>query len=422
MGASIVAHDFSPFVMSDTPRAQNAPHAARCHVLSWLFVGALSSAALGCAGDTAGPQLQASLQTYWALRLNYHAVNMATVAPVDTVRLIATPVNVAGKPLTGLGAVIYRTLDSAVTVDSTGLVRAHFVTPPGTYATVIASLSDATLNATHADTVLIQVTDTIPRHHLATLSVQPAPGDSAKRALDYGTLTGALGASTAFFRWSVKAVDASGAVICDSTGCPLVIDYRSSDPSVASLNDAHTHLSANRPGHTVLTAATWAYGVEKRDSVVFTIGYKTNMTIPIGLSVQTGSVIAMFGAPKRLVLGVNALVTWECVGKAIFDNGGGPVLGGVPLCDRPVDVVFDHPAGIDTGSSAFFLGAIHVGPNGSGNIPAFGGDSLTTEGDLLTAVTALLQADVRVRHFRMPGTYRYHSTLFPSDTFEIVVQ
>jgi hypothetical protein len=329
-------------------------------------------------------------QAYWTLQLNYRAVNMSTVVPFDTVRLTASATNVAGAPLAAHGRVTYRTLDSAVSVDSTGLVTARSVTDSGAWARVIASLQDPVANLTHVDTAFIRVTDTVPHIPLDTFSLRPTPNDSAKRSVDDDNGFGA----PRNFAWPVHAADRVGHILCDTTTCPLLVDYRSANPLIANIDRATGQVTAVEIGHTFLTASTWAYGVVMRDSILFIIGHKISYNISIGLSDQSGDTTATFGAPPKVTLGVGAVVTFLC---APFST---------PACAQPVDVAFDHQTGIDTASA--HLGSFALPISGSGNIPTFGGDPNIIQ-------------DLRARRFKAPGTYRFYSTLFPSDTLAIVI-
>lgn len=366
------------------------------HPLLLLTVGSLlGGGVLGCGGDTTGPATAplSSVQAYWALRLNYQALNMATVVPADTVRLIPTPVNADGTPLTDLGQATFTASDSSVTVDATGLVTAHYPTQ-GSPTAVTATLTaqGVTLRAT----ALIQVTDAIPQHALATFSLQPAPGDSAKRAEDFGSQGGA-----GQFPWLVTATDVADSTVCDSTHCPLLVFYSSSNPLVATIDSLTGQVTALHPGHVTFRASTWAYGVVRRDSVAFTVGYRLNDTVEMTLAVILGVLTLGFAAPKHLVLGVGAVVT--------FCNGS----------TKPVDVVFDHPAAVDS-ASCELSGTIVGPPTGGGNIPAFGGVvQVNAQGDTSAASDP---ANLACRRFSVPGIYRYHSTLFPSDTFVIEIK
>ena len=365
------------------------PWRARVALLSLLGV------TLSCRGDaTTSPAPRDAGHTYWALQLNHDALNMATVAPANTFRLVATPVNALGAPLPGAGAVTYSNTDSTVTVDSTGLVTARYATA-GTFVVVSSQQQNVTL----VDTVRIQVTDTIPQHALATFTMQPLGSDSAKRSLDFNTSN--FWPSPGGYTWPVRATDGQGTTVCDSTACALKVHYTSSNPLVARIDPVTGHVTALDTGHTVFTATTVAYGVAWQDSVRFTVGYQLSYTVGMVLSVILGVLTLGFVAPKKLILGVGAVVT--------FCNEA----------PRPVDVRFDLPPGVDSTSvdsaSCVIQGTPIPGPHGIGNIPAFGGNYVVP----LQPQDTL---DCTARRFTKPGLYRYHSTLFPSDTFEISIQ
>jgi hypothetical protein len=372
------------------PERINAQRVRRCRqhaVLIWVaLLSIFESGVLACSGDTLnGPPVNAD-NAYWALRLNHHAVNLALTPQHDTVQLSATPVNFAGSSLNGIGTVTYTVADpTLVTVSSTGLVTAHAITSE---TQVIATLRDQQQGVTHADTVNISVAQTEPPEPFSTFSLQPAPGDSAKRSFDFGGFLGDKGQ----FAWPVQVTDATHAPVS------LETHYTSSNPNVATI-DAHTgNVNIVDTGHVVFTATTLAYGKPLRDSVAFTIGYTLLFPEKIVLMSHAGSARAEFLARKRVILGVGATVLFEC------SASNNPLIS----CGQPVDVVFDHPATIDSTGYSF------IPSSGRGNIPAFGGDTLLTFADYLT--------DFRARRFPVPGVYRYYSTVFPSDTFEIEIR
>ena len=314
---------------------------------------------------------------------------MSLTAPSNTIRLTATPLNANGAPLSGLGVVSYTAGDSTVSVDSTGLVTANFTTS-GTF--VVARLQDRKLNITHSDTVLIQVTQTPPAAPIDTFTLQPAKDDSAKRALDFGSF---LGGTAGSFPWPAHVTDQAGSTLCDTTACSIQVYYTSSNPEVATIDRSTGHVVAIDTGHVVFTATTWAYGVARRDSVAFRIGYQLHFAVMMTLAMVLGVLTLGFKAPKVLILGAGAVVTF---------------------CNRnpqQADIVFDQPAAVDTASCQFSR-QVFAPPTGSGNISAFGGDTTNTQ--------AAIATDCAVRRFPTPGVYRYHSSLFPSDTFEILIK
>ena len=360
----------------------------RGHLLPrWFLLSALGGGALSCGGDTTtGPAPRPATQAYWALQLNQHAVNLALTAPYDTIHLTATPLTVSGTPLTGASPATFQVSDSTVTVSPSGLVTAHYVT---TKTQVIAALT--VQGVTLRDTAFIQVTPTPTASPLDTFSMQPSAHDSAKRAVDFNAGT---------FAWPVHATDATGTTVCDTAACPLLVYYASSNPLVAAIDRTTGAVTAYDTGHVVFTATTWAYGVAERDSVDFTVGYKLSYTIFMTLAAVLGVLTLGFAAPKKLILGVGAVVTF-CT-----------------QTNKPVDVVFDQPpAVVDTASCTVVPGDT-IPPTGSGNIAAFGGDTSSSG----TGTPYINSTDCAARRFPTPGIYRYHSTLFPSDTFEIDIK
>lgn len=220
---------------------------------------------LACGGDTTGPTPLSSANAFWALQLNYHAVTMASVAPQNTLRLTAMPLTAAGTPLSGLGAVVYHAADSTVTVDSTGLVTALYRTGGTRQTRVIAMLRDPQRNVTHVDTVFILVTDTLPHSSLATFSIQPVSGDSAKISVDFE----AYGNNVML---PVYATDVAGNTVCDANGCPIPVYFTSSDPGIATIDRTSGQIITQHVGHVTFHATALVYGTVVSDSLVYEVG------------------------------------------------------------------------------------------------------------------------------------------------------
>ena len=362
---------------------------------------------LGCSGDTTIGPLSPT-QAYWRLQLNQHAANMALAAPYNTLQLTATPLNVAGTPLSGLGRVRYQASDSNVTVDSNGVVTAQFATP-GTFVT--ATLQDPQLNLTHADTVIIQVTDTVPQHPLTTFSIHPIAGDSAKRAVDFGN-------GNVF--WPVYAIDAVRDTVCGATvntvggyqpRCALQVYFTSSDPAVATIDRASGTFTPIRPGHVTFYATALIYGTIWRDSLPFVIGWPMGGRISsLWITPVTGLTPVLSFSPPRLEVGVGADVSWLSIPT-------GPTPG------DSIDVVFDDPASVQPGCGVFFGEVTNCNPRtpptGGGNIPPFALDTAAlTAGDFGAYVLSIS----RGRTFPAVGTYTYHSRRYPTATGEIIVR
>jgi hypothetical protein len=344
---------------------------------------------LSCSGDTTAPVTRSPAQTYWALQLNQYALNLDLTHADSTFQLTAVALNAIGTSLVGNDSTVhFSTSDSSVTVSPTGLVVARFTTAQ---AQVYASLTQQ--NVTHTDTVLVQVTQTPPPSPIRTFSMQPAPGDSAKRAYDFNG-----GGYTSAINWPVTATTVAGDTVCNANACPLLVHYTSSNPEIATIDPTAGFVQFVDAGHVVFSATTWAYGMALRDSVAFTVGYRLTYLIGLTLTNLLGVPTLSFSAPQQLILGVGAIVT--------FWNQS----------PQPVDVVFDHPAAVDSASFVSFNGTFP--PTGGGNIASFGGDTVS----YTPYIPYYNINDFVARRFSVPGTYRYHSSLFPSETNDILVQ
>jgi hypothetical protein len=318
--------------------------------------------ALGCASDATvspSPAVDDS-HMYWALTLDHRAVTLSTAPGYDTIRLTATPRNVAGQPLSDFPAPVYTSLDlEHVQVDADGLVHAI---ASGSALAVVASLTQD--NHTHSDTVLINVTEDAPPPVLATFSIHPLPGDSAKTSTDVQKSLQA------------RTEDASGTPIEG-----LSVDYKTSDPTTAAIDRSTGVIQPIRPGHVVVVATATAYGITKRDTLNFTIGYPITLLLSVALQQSSsGQQVAAF-VPNHLVMGT----------------------GGVVLIFNPTtvatDITFDDPTNVAQADD--YCGFL-VAFCGTGNIEPFASnpdDPSSTSGN-------------RARRFPVPGTYRYHSTIF----------
>lgn len=364
------------------------------------LLGLVCSGVLSCRGEApTGIGVHEPNQTYWALQLNQHALNLAATPAYNTFRLVATPINASGTPLTIHGRVRYEVVDAdtTVTVDSTGVVTALYVTSAGNPARITVTLQSLEQNVTHKDTVYVQVTSTVPSQGVATFSMQPVLGDSAERSID--SWGGSSWGKSLQTGWPVHVTDRTGATVCDATGCPLSVYYTSSNPSVATIDPTTGQVVATDTGHTIFAATTWYYGVPLRDSVAFTMGYKLDYKVNLFFLLGSlGTLLLGFSAPRKLILGVGAIVTF-CA---------------QPSVNRPVDIVFDHPEAVDSVGVGNGVGC--PVNDGNGNVATIGGPP--AGGSRLDSVLAITAC----RRFMVPGVYLYHSTLVPSDTDTIVIK
>ena len=324
----------------------------------------LALAAAGCSGDppVTPPPAQDPTTLYWQLTLNEHAVMMSTVAPLDTLRIVATPRTISGAPILDLGKPTYTSLDlDRAFVDSAGLVHAVGV---GDQVQIVASLEEN--NILHADTLVLNITEEAAPPALATFTIHPDVGDSAKVAA----------ASSVTIIPRTAAAD--GTPISD-----VPVYFTSSDPEVATIDRTTGFLAPNRPGQVTVYATTNVYGVTKSDTVPYTIGHPITIALEIVSQVNaSGETVNVF-SPNTVELGPGAIV--------LFGN----------VTTLPTDVTFDDPTNVaEDQRDCPFLETLC----GTGNIDAWVKDPSDESG-----ITGL-----RARSFPVPGTYTFHSTIFGS--------
>jgi hypothetical protein len=145
---------------------------------------------------------------------------------------------------------------------------------------------------------------------------------------------------------------------------------------------------------------------------VFTVGYSLHAGVFIYLIAVLGVLTLGYQAPKVLILGVGATINFCAPGTS-----GGPS----SYQGYPVDVTFDDSAAVDTATAVYpssSLGNQSLPPNGSGNIAPFACDTDPTGACVYPIDTNM----VRARRFPVAGIYHYHSSLYPSDTFTIMIK
>ena len=363
------------------------------YAIALLVIGGFTTGLLGCSGDTTGPAAGDLSRLYVALRLNQHAINLAVDPPYDTVRLTATALSAAGTALPSAGTIRFSVADSSVTIDSTGLLTAHFATPS---VTVIA-LSTA-YGVTHEDSANVQVTATPPAVSVARFTIQLPPGVDTNIAVTYNPGSQWLDSPVL----TTVATNQAG----NDTISGLLVRYSSSDPVVADVSSqvatsqlvkgqlyaGDIALTPTQIGRATITAETWAYGIAKRDSLTFVVGPPHFLTIQMLPKTPITSLtpIGTFN-PEHYIVGIGAIVTWE--------NDS---------VNTPIDVVFDDSGAVQeaetlgSGQLSLFscsLGIADCSPTGAGNIPAFHADPATGPA-------------FRSRSFPVAGTYTYHSRLY----------
>lgn len=296
-----------------------------------------------CSGDTTAPSVALNPeQVFWTLRLNENALNMAVVPPYNTFHLAATALTAAGTPLAVQGVVHYHATDSTVTVDSTGLVTAQYVT---SFTQVIAT--ETVQGVTLADTALIQVTPAPFVAPLATLSIQPQPDglDSAKIAFGEQNRINNFSGTIPVYA-TVATGDPTSDTVCDVVTCGLIVHFSSSNDVIASIgyvNGVNGFVGVNSiPGKVTFYVKTWAYGVEKQDSILFTFGYTTRTRV--GVSLVAGAenqAPTMVVSDPTIIVGVGARILFQSSNQGAF------------LLDT-IDVVFDDSLGLSGGSGVTY--------------------------------------------------------------------
>jgi hypothetical protein len=347
-------------------RLSHRSNRARCGIAALL---ALSSAA--CAGDppVTPPPVQDPATLYWQLTLNEHAVTLSTVAPYDTLRILATPRTIAGTPITDLGEPTYTSLDlDRAYVDSTGLVHA---VAAGDQVAIVASLEED--NILHADTLVLNITSEASPPPIATFTIHPDVGDSAKVA---------AGSNVTLMP---RAADGDGTPISD-----VAVYFTSSDPMVATIDRTTGFLSPNRPGSVTMYATTTTYGVTKADTLPYIIGHPIVLAMQIVPQQQAGGQIVGAFSPSYVELGPGA--------RILFGNSDAPA----------TDITFDDPTNV---AQDDFYCSIIASLCGSGNIAAWARDPTDDSGI----------SGLRSRLFPVPGTYPFHSTIFGTSGTIVIV-
>jgi hypothetical protein len=311
------------------------------------------------------PQPNTTSTQFWAVTLNDHALTMSTVAPYDTLRLIATSSDVNGNLAQGLAMPIYTSSDiKDVQVDSTGLVHAL-----GSASMVVVTVTVSNGTYSLADTAYVNVTNVAPPSPLASLSIQPVPPDSAEESSDM------------IRQLPLIALDSAG-----DTLPGLLAYYHSLDPATATVDPTAGLISGVYPGRVRLTASATVYGVTKSDTVQYVIGWPLQDFIIIVRGILVGSKVVEGFSPGVVRLSPGAWVAWSN-----------------PSGNAPIDIVFDDSTTADSALGTFWCSpdfAAYPWLCAAGNIAPFANDSTK------------LGSGLRVRAFSTVGSHRYHSALY----------
>jgi hypothetical protein len=352
------------------------PHTIHRRTVRGLILAGLLAGGAACTDEMLTPPepIGNPAELYGRLTLNQRAINLSTVAPYDTFRLVATPRTGTGAPLAGAVQVTYTSLDpTRVIVSSTGLVRGLRA------ATRIRLLVTGNLGqVTHVDTALVTVTTLAAPPVLAAFRLEPNPPDSAKGPMP-------LAFTTLYY-------PAPGIVpqAFDTAGNPIAnlgVWIESSNSSIATYNNQSRTLTLFRPGPVTFIASTVAYGVARADTLHYTV------TLPLHAFFAPIKIQLQLGAPPTYRWSPAATVRLSAGAYVFFRRDPG-----FPF----FDVTFEDPTNVaeDVPNPIGFTCL------GAGNIPQVG-DS-TPIGNFCS------------RYFPIPGVYRFHSSVLGLDGTIIV--
>jgi hypothetical protein len=331
---------------------------------------------------------------YWQVTLNHHAITLATVAPYDTIHLVATPRTVDGTPIPTTALPVFTANDTSIMIDSLGMVRVHGTQ---TKTNIIVTARLTVQGTTLVDTAYVNVVQqtsaaTVPV--MQSLQLRPVTGDSAIRSGI--TATGEPGTQT-FASPLVTTV--SGDSIPN-----VVVRFASANPLIASFEDPRVGtVTAVATGRVLLTAEATVYGRRQVDSLWYTVGW------PVEGLVQYGGIESYVYSPPDLP---NRLQQ----GADIVINQGGMVIwvnSTWGRTDNSLDVQFDDTtavAGLQemTDVSLQWWGdVVTVPPDAGGNILPFGTIVPVFDGYGNYFIDG--PDNVRVRIFSRVGTYHWHS-------------
>ncbi len=265
------------------------------HVVVSLALTVIGTGCSGVLADVVVPQTEAG-SSFWELKLNYPAINLAMTPPYNTVQLSVTPYDEQGEPILGGDAKpVFTVLDvEKLAVDSNGVLTALGT---GSGIRVIASLQ---LNGvTRVDTGLVRVVATPPASPLATLSI---PNDNPRLALGS--------------KLSIRPVVKNSA---NGNLSGLQIAYRTSSLRIATVTNSgstNASLEGKRIGKVWIFASTYAFGIERIDSTEYRIVLPRERVVDVEL-LRDGT-IAFW--PATVEIAVGGAVIWRDAGNRFLQT------------------------------------------------------------------------------------------------------
>jgi hypothetical protein len=349
---------------------------------------------VACKADTATLPAYVT-DPYGSLQLETRSIVMSLAAPYDTLQLHATAYSLHGRPITTLGAPTYKVSDTSIVVSATGLVTAKTRT---SNSYVVVALRDSVQNVTRSDTAFITVTNETAPPTLASLSLHPAAGDSAKLAINDGTLV----------TTKSLVITATGTGGGDLSS-QVHVRYRSSDTSVATVTPNQPVVKGFQIGKTVITAATTWYGVTKLSTLTMQIGnpvFFAFNTHP-ARSTENPDQFVLHYAPTDFTIGVGGIIAF--LPPFSMEHQG-----------MKMDVIFDdstaaQPApfpdarlGVPTGSGNVHLQGPLLAPGDTAQIDLF----YACYPSLRTLTPPFVNICSTTRAFPRAGRFTWHSDLW----------
>jgi hypothetical protein len=342
-----------------------------------MFVASVLAISACSSPDVSSPTTVDPAHTYRSLTLQSHAITMSTVAPYDTLQLVATVNSGLGTPLEGAPAPTFITTDSSVRVSSTGLLTAR-ATRSG--VKVIATLTYQGVRL--ADTAVITVTDVVTPQRATRLVVQPQAGEDATLPMptQFSAIYGASGVKTL----DVQVQDGNQTAIPEALvalqlSTPFEAMFLGSSVTSSGSAEIDFDPAVSQPGTVVVSASATVYGVTLHDTVQLTLTNPKLIIFALQSQTTVGSVPG------------NTRTTYTMIpGTSLPVEVGGVVWWWNQTPDS-LDIVFDD-SGRASADNTFLN-------TGGGNIPPFPG----CEGFLDQC------QNVYARQFNTPGTVHFHS-------------
>ncbi len=311
---------------------------------------------------------------FMALTLDHRAINLSTVAPYDTFRLVATPRNALGERMDGLPQPTFRSSDTTrVWVGADGLLQARRA---ASEVLVIAEVVTED-NIRRADTARVNVITTHPPE-IGVFSIAP---ETPEEAIRFMIPDAARIYVLPFLFAGIDMLRSQPLRVFDTSGSPifgLAVEYRSLDPAIIVIQEEGIGIPT-QPGEARIEARTVAYGVVKADTATYTVPPAPLLHVVI-MEERAGGDLTL--GPEEVTIYKGGYVLWHNRTKT------------------PLDIEFERP---DDVAELPPMVCLLLGACGWGDIEPFAVDPSSDGTDFFEAL--------RGRSFPIPGVYEYRSPL-----------